>query len=92
MADWVDVVEHVYARVTVDDMAFSRRRASAHTAAGAAWSEVPALVVPSRQVRVAGISRTERVCLDRGTVRSPALQASLGVDCCRDPPRPAIVG
>lgn len=66
--------------------------AGAQTAAAASWSEVPALVVHSRQVRVAGIARTERVCLHRGTLRSAALQASLGVDCCRDPPRPAIVG
>jgi len=60
------------------------------TAAGASWSEVPALVVNSRQVRVAGIARSEPVCLDRGTVRSPALLASLSVDCRGDPARSAI--
>jgi hypothetical protein len=48
------------------------------------------LVVHSRQVRVAGIARAERVCLDSGTVRSRAVQASLGVDCRPDPPRSAI--
>jgi hypothetical protein len=58
---------------------------------GASWSEVPALVVHSRQVPAAGIARTEPVCLDRGNFRSSALQASLGVDCRGDPPRSAIV-
>jgi len=48
------------------------------------------LVAHSRQVRVAGIARAERVCLDSGTVRSRAVQASLGVDCRPDPPRSAI--
>ena len=41
--------------------------------------------------RVAGITRTERVCLDPGTVRSPTVQASLRVDRRRDPARSAIV-
>ncbi len=51
----------------------------------------PALVVHSREGRIAGIARTEPVCLDPGTVRSPAVQASLSVDRRRDPARSAIV-
>ena len=47
------------------------------------------LVVRSRQVRVAGISRTERV-RSGPPVRSPGAQTSLGVDRGRDPPRPVI--
>ena len=44
----------------------------------------------SRQVGVAGIARTERVCLGPGAVRSPGVQASLGIDRRREPPRPTI--
>ena len=38
------------------------------------------LVVRSRQVCVAGIARTDRVCLGPGTARRPRAQASLGID------------
>ena len=48
------------------------------------------LVVGSRQVRVAGIARTDRSSLGPGPVRSPHVQASLGIDRRRDPRRPAI--
>ncbi len=48
------------------------------------------LVVRSRQVRVAGIARTNRVRLGPGTVRRPGVQASLGIDRRGNPPRPAI--
>ena len=48
------------------------------------------LVVRSRQVRVAGIARTDRVCLAPGTERWPRVQASLGIDRRGNPPRPAI--
>lgn len=54
------------------------------------WSIVRALVAHSRQVRVAGVGRTERIRFDPGTVRSPAVQASLGFDCPRELPRPTI--
>ena len=48
------------------------------------------LVVRSRQVRVAGIARTDRVCLGPGTARRPRVQASLGIDRRGNPPRPVI--
>jgi hypothetical protein len=67
----------------------SERRRS--QAAGASWSAVPALVVHSRQIPVAGIAQIERICPDQGKARSPALQASLGVNRRRDPPRSTIV-
>ena len=37
-----------------------------------------------------GIARTDRVCLGPGAARWPSVQASLGIDRERDPPRPAI--
>ena len=48
------------------------------------------LAVPSHQVRVAGIARTDRVCLGPGTARRPRAQASLGIDRRGNPPRPVI--
>jgi hypothetical protein len=48
------------------------------------------LAVGSRQVRVAGIARTDRSSLAAGAVRPAHVQASLGIDRRRDPPRPAI--
>jgi hypothetical protein len=45
------------------------------------------LVVRSRQVGVAGVARTDRACFGPGAVRSPAVQASSGSDCRREPPR-----
>ena len=50
----------------------------------------PVLVVRARQVRIPGIDRTERVCLGPGAIRSPGVQTSSGLNCQREPPRPAI--
>ena len=49
------------------------------------------LVGRSRQVRVAGVARTVRVCVGPSAVRRPGVQASSGIDCRREPPRSAIV-
>jgi len=48
------------------------------------------LVVRSRQVGVAGVARTERVCFGPGAIRSPGVQASSGIHCRREPQRSAI--
>ena len=48
------------------------------------------LVVRSRQVRVARIARTGRVCLGPGTAPRLRVQASLGVDRRGNPPRAVI--
>ena len=48
------------------------------------------LVVRSRQVRVARIAWTDRVCLGPGTARRLCVQASLGINRRGNPPRPAI--
>jgi hypothetical protein len=48
------------------------------------------LVVRSRQVCVAGIARTDRVCFRPGAIRSAGVQTSLGINCRREPPRPAV--
>lgn len=48
------------------------------------------LVVRSRQMRVAGIARTEWVCLGPGAVRWPRVQASFDIDRWRGPPRATI--
>jgi hypothetical protein len=48
------------------------------------------LVVRSRQVGVAGVARTVRVCVGPGAIRWPGVQASSGIDCRREPPRSAI--
>lgn len=48
------------------------------------------LVVRSRQVPVAGLARTVRVCVGPGAIRWPGVQASSGTDCRREPPRSAI--
>jgi hypothetical protein len=37
-----------------------------------------------------GIARTEQICSGPGAVRSPGVQASLGFDRRRDPPRPVV--
>jgi hypothetical protein len=50
----------------------------------------PLLVVRSRQVPVAGIARTDRVCVVPGSARWPRVQASLGINRQGNPPRPAI--
>jgi len=50
------------------------------------------LVARSRQIRVAGIARTERVCRGPGAVRWPPVQASFGIDRRREPARPTITG
>jgi hypothetical protein len=58
------------------------------------WSSssmrVARLVVRSRQVGVAGVARTERVCFGPGAIRWPGVQASSGLDCRREPQRSAI--
>jgi len=58
------------------------------------WSSssmrVARLVVRVRQVGVAGVARTERVCFGPGAIRSPRVQASSGINCGREPPRPSI--
>jgi hypothetical protein len=43
------------------------------------------LVVQLRQVRVAGVARTVRVCFGPGAIRSPGVQTSLGIDRMREP-------
>jgi hypothetical protein len=48
------------------------------------------LVVRTRQVRIAGIARTDHVCHGPGAITLPGVQTTLGVDRRRDPPRPAI--
>ena len=48
------------------------------------------LVVGSRQVRVAGIARTDRVGFGPRAVRSPGVQTALGIDRRRDPVDSAI--
>jgi hypothetical protein len=49
------------------------------------------LVVRLRQVGVAGLARTEWVCFGPGAIRSPGVQASSGINCRRQPQRPAVV-
>jgi hypothetical protein len=44
----------------------------------------------SRPVGVAAVVFTGRVCVSRGGIRLPSVQASLGVDRRREPPRSAI--
>ena len=48
------------------------------------------LVVRLRQVRVAEVARTVRVGLGPGAIRSPGVQTVSGLNCQREPPRPAI--
>jgi hypothetical protein len=48
------------------------------------------LVVRSRQVRVAGIARTDRVRLGPGLAHCPRCRASLDIDHRGNPPRPTI--
>ena len=48
------------------------------------------LVVRLRQVRVAGVARTVRVCSGPGAIRSQGAQTASGLNCRREPPRPAI--
>jgi hypothetical protein len=48
------------------------------------------LVVGSRQIAEAGISRTEWIGLDPGATRSPGVQAKFGRDRLRSSPRVAI--
>jgi hypothetical protein len=48
------------------------------------------LVVRSRQVRVAGIAKTMRVCLDSDAIPLPGAQTAVGIDRERHPPRAAI--
>jgi hypothetical protein len=72
-----------------EDAPYSRRDGSGSAAASHGFV-ADLLVVRSRQVRVAGIARTEQACVGPGAVRSPGVQASLGIDRRRDPPRPAI--
>ena len=49
------------------------------------------LVVRTRQVGIARIARTVRVCLGPRAIRS-SVQASSGINCRREPPRSAIAG
>jgi hypothetical protein len=51
---------------------------------------VARLVVRLRQARVAGTARTVWVCFAPRAVRLPGVQASLGINCRREPQRSAI--
>ena len=46
--------------------------------------------MPPRQVHVAGVARSERLCSGQRAIRSPGVETSLGIDRPRDPPRSTI--
>jgi hypothetical protein len=54
------------------------------------WMPMARLVVRVHQVGVAGVPRTVWICFGPGPIRSPGVQASSGIDCRREPQRPAI--